>query len=212
MAQRLPPRPQRKHRIRRVEGELANSTKCRTRGSVNEAKRAGAETKGPKGRANQSQVSEKQEVFRRELASSKSLVKEWRAITATLLIRDQSPPSLAQFLLFANSYVIKMALKAPVVAEDLASAPELEPALESLLQSLKVHDSVIESMRANENHRKEDFHGSCSRRREAPQVRSSLRDRSVRSGRLFSPEGNGKAHRSLEAGQGTICWQWTGTR
>ena len=35
-------------------------------------------------------------------------------------------------------------------------------------------------------------------------LRSSLRDRSVRSGRLFSPEGDGKAHRNLEAGQGTM--------
>ena len=163
VAQRLLPRPQRKHRNRRVGGELANSTECRTGGSVSEAKRAGAETMGPKGRANQSQVSEKQEVFRRELASSKSLVKEWRAGQIPLLPKgpanesefslccaqkqplswfetNRSPHSRvdSQFLLFANSYVIKMALKfvskAPVTAEDLASAPELEPALESLLR------------------------------------------------------------------------------
>ena len=36
-----------------------------------------------------------------------------------------------------------------VAAEDLASAQELEPALCSPLRSLKVHESVIESMRVN---------------------------------------------------------------
>ena len=45
---------------------------------------------------------------------------------------------------------LKFVSKAPVAVEDLASAPQLEPALESLLRSLKVHDSVIESMRVNE--------------------------------------------------------------
>ena len=45
---------------------------------------------------------------------------------------------------------LKFVTKATFTPEDLAAAPELEPALESLLRSLKVHDSVIEATRINE--------------------------------------------------------------
>ena len=49
-----------------------------------------------------------------------------------------------RFTSFALKMAMKFVSKEPVTAEDLASAPELEPALESLLRSLKAHDSVIE--------------------------------------------------------------------
>ena len=48
------------------------------------------------------------------------------------------------FTSFAFKMAMKFVSKEPVTALDLASAPELEPALESLLRSLKAHDSVIE--------------------------------------------------------------------
>ena len=52
--------------------------------------------------------------------------------------------------IFFFGMALKFVTKATFTPEDLAAAPELEPALESLLRSLEVHDSVIEAMRINE--------------------------------------------------------------
>ena len=44
----------------------------------------------------------------------------------------------------------KFVSRLTLTAEDIADSEQLEPAFESLLRSLKVHDSVIAAMRANE--------------------------------------------------------------
>ena len=55
-----------------------------------------------------------------------------------------------RFHIFFFGMALKFVTMATFTPEDLAAAPELEPALESLLRSLKVHDSVIAAMRTNE--------------------------------------------------------------
>ena len=49
-----------------------------------------------------------------------------------------------------TSWLCNLSRKSTVTPGEIAAAPELEPALESLLRSLKAHDSVITNVRVNE--------------------------------------------------------------
>ena len=55
-------------------------------------------------------------------------------------------------LLFSVLYnlALRFVSKSTFTPEEIAASPQLEPALESLLRSMKVNDSVITSIRVNE--------------------------------------------------------------
>ena len=61
-------------------------------------------------------------------------------------------PSSVVVLRFSVLYnmALRFVSKSTFTPDEIAASPQLEPALESLLRSMKVHESVITSMQVNE--------------------------------------------------------------